>query len=430
MYDETSLGNYVGSSFYIIQQSDLAGGVGPYLGISGVARKIKKIYIGIDEVAKQVDAGYLGNDNDKASLFFQDSSWLGHTGETWSLSNVSNYCDLCYSANGFVFAANGNISQSNTYLYYSTDGKNFSAVEEFTAYFYDICYSPVYNIITKKWSSSIYVATTYAGGLWYSTDGKTWSYGGLGGGESGSIGSIYYNGKQKSGKMWVANVAANGLAYSSTGKSWTAIGAPISSCVRYAIDTWVAVGPNGIYRSYNGTIWAEVDSVSGIFYSVCHGNGVWVAGGENGLLYYSSNGTTWTECTTITTSSPGDFKHICYKGGIWIAGSSKGGLFYSSNGRYWYQSNVTSGGFKSIDYNNDIWFATCNGDGDGDCGLYRSVNGKTWSKVTSFIGVPLCVTHNDERWIIGCEKRDLLLDVIIYNIEVGFRYRVMWRAEI
>lgn len=26
MYDETSLGNYVGSSFYIIQQSDLAGG--------------------------------------------------------------------------------------------------------------------------------------------------------------------------------------------------------------------------------------------------------------------------------------------------------------------------------------------------------------------------------------------------------------------
>ena len=45
---------------------------GAYIGVNGVARKIKKGYIGVDGIARKIKKAYIGDENGIARLFYQD----------------------------------------------------------------------------------------------------------------------------------------------------------------------------------------------------------------------------------------------------------------------------------------------------------------------------------------------------------------------
>lgn len=49
----------------------MANTIGPYLGVDGKARKVKKIFYGIDGKARKVRKGYIGDENGKAQLWFE-----------------------------------------------------------------------------------------------------------------------------------------------------------------------------------------------------------------------------------------------------------------------------------------------------------------------------------------------------------------------
>ena len=62
-------------------------------------------------------------------------------------------------------------------------------------------------------------------------------------------------------------------------------------------------------------------------YSICYGNGKYVAGGYDGKMAYSSDGITWTEVGNSTFGSYA-IQFICYGDGKYIAGGYNGRMAY------------------------------------------------------------------------------------------------------
>ena len=124
----------------------------------------------------------------------------------------------------------------------------------------------------------------------------------------------------------------NGLYYSTDGKTWTQsnITSGRFDAIVYANDLWV-VGSNsgyGLYYSTDGKTWTQSNVTSGHLKNIVYANGLWVAGcGIDKGLYYSTDGKTWTH-SNITS---GNFKNIVYANGLWVVGSNNNGLYYSAS---------------------------------------------------------------------------------------------------
>ena len=78
-----------------------------YIGVNGIARRVKKIYIGVNGVARKVIKGYIGV-NGVARLFYSNLY-------TYSTNIQSNYADMVTFTNYFVgINSNGEIEISAT----------------------------------------------------------------------------------------------------------------------------------------------------------------------------------------------------------------------------------------------------------------------------------------------------------------------------
>ena len=81
--------------------------------------------------------------------------------------------------------------------------------------------------------------------------------------------------------------------------------------------------------------WAAIDpSIFTYIYSLCYGNGKYVAGGDSGKMAYSSDGITWTAVAEATFGSS-LVDSICYGNGKYVAGGGKGKMAYSTDGITW-----------------------------------------------------------------------------------------------
>lgn len=69
---------------------------GAYVGVDGVARKVKKMYIGIDGVARKVKKGYIGVDG-VARLFFSGGSGVFVTRPAAAMTSNSSQGCVAYS---------------------------------------------------------------------------------------------------------------------------------------------------------------------------------------------------------------------------------------------------------------------------------------------------------------------------------------------
>ena len=170
---------------------------------------------------------------------------------------------------------------------------------------------------------------------------------------------------------YVNKISSGGSSSFPNGTEWTRSNIISSefNCVYNGNGIWIAGGYNkGLYYSTDGKYWTKSNITSDAFSFVYNANGIWVAGGNGSGLYYSTDGKSWTQSKT------GSFTCVYYANGIWVAGGVSNYLYYSTNCINWYQSNIRLVTIKSIYNANGIWVA---GSNSGNTGLYYSV---TWEE--------------------------------------------------
>ena len=180
------------------------------------------------------------------------------------------------------------------------------------------------------------------------------------------------------------------------GKIWTqgSVTTGTFRCVYYADGIWVAGGNNGLYWSTDGKTWTQGNVTTGTFRCVYYANGIWVAGRDSNGLYWSTDGKTWTQGSVTT----GTFRCVYYADGIWVAGRNDG-LYWSTDGKTWTQGSGATGTFYCVHYADGIWVA--------GGGLYWSTDGKTWTQGSGATGTFRCVYYSNGLWVAGRESNGL-----------------------
>ena len=173
------------------------------------------------------------------------------------------------------------------------------------------------------------------------------------------------------------------------------------SFATYANGIWVAGGTDGLYYSQDGITWTQSIIDRGYFNFVTYANDIWVtSNNKSGSVYYSQDGIAWTQ-SNLTTS--GSINFATYANGIWVTGSynKNSGLYYSQDGITWTQSNTTSGNFRFATYANGIWVV-----GDYE-GLYYSQDGISWTQSNlTTSGNFRFATYANGIWVTGSNNTD------------------------
>ena len=136
------------------------------------------------------------------------------------------------------------------------------------------------------------------------------------------------------------------------------------------------------------------------FHGVAYHDGTFVAVGNQGSIYRSTDGETWSGVTT--TSITTNLKGIAYGSDKWIAVGAAGTIISSSDdGLNW--SVVGAGGtfqLNDVHYQNNVWLAV------GGAGMaMNSIDGSTWyKKHVVAAGTPLgtqlnAVTYGDNKMV-------------------------------
>lgn len=102
----------------------------------------------------------------------------------------------------------------------------------------------------------------------------------------------------------------------------------------FGIPAWVG----HILTSPDGAVWTERLSSGGPLRGVAHGGGVWVATGNGGTVWRSTDGINWNPAPSGTSEG---LREVAYGDGWFVTGSFDGSVFRSSNGTSW--NDVTAG---------------------------------------------------------------------------------------
>lgn len=147
---------------------------------------------------------------------------------------------------------------------------------------------------------------------------------------------------------------------------------------------WVAVGDNGvIYTSTDTITWAPCANSSTLpLLSVAYGNGLWVAVGGTGgsaVILTSSDGMSWT---LRAAPAAADLKGVAYGGGRWCAVGINSGasvVFASDDGVAWGIATVTgTSQLNAVIHHSDFGWVAVGNQGT----VRRSADGLTWSSGT------------------------------------------------
>ena len=167
------------------------------------------------------------------------------------------------------------------------------------------------------------------------------------------------------------------------GTSWSSRVNGVKSNLRataYANGRWVAVGDNGvIYTSTNTIDWVPCANSSTVgLTDVAYGNGLWVAVGAAGTILTSTDGLNWTPRSAPTSVA---LKAVAFGAGRWVAVGSEsnvGSIITSTDGTSW--GSLDGGTYPNNDvlYHENVgWVAV------GNVGQVRlSSDGLTWAAGT------------------------------------------------
>ncbi len=151
----------------------------------------------------------------------------------------------------------------------------------------------------------------------------------------------------------------------------------------YAAGRFVAVGDAGlIWTSTDGLSWTQQSAgTTENFYKITYGAGLYVAVGVHGQIYTSPNGATWTQRNPPTGDS---LVALVYNGSSqFVTAGVLGRLMTSPNGITWTDRNRWTG--EEVDamcYGNGLYIAVTSGGS-----VYRSSNGLDWTTCNLDTGV-------------------------------------------
>lgn len=152
---------------------------------------------------------------------------------------------------------------------------------------------------------------------------------------------------------WVVITYADARYGTSSNSSWSTISA-------LSVTGSVPALQHPAYGSYSGKL-KSIVFANNMFIAGVSGNGTTSGSSTTSFLYWSTNGTSWTQCTTPWTSyynTTRGISEIAYLGGLWVALSSvgsspsSGAIVTSSDGKTWTRPGSYSGNFAHIAYGN------------------------------------------------------------------------------
>jgi hypothetical protein len=170
--------------------------------------------------------------------------------------------------------------------------------------------------------------------------------------------------------------------------------------ITYGNGTFVAVGNLGtVFTSTNGLDWTRrklpdiIEAIDQDLFGVAYGAGRFVAVGS-GRAYYSSEGVEWTAAEFADTDT---LYGIAYGAGRFVA-VGRGLIYTSTDGAVWTMAGVNQvdGGFYGVAFGGGIFVAVNGNDG----AIYTSTDGLAWNGSSLTNGLPLyAVAYGNSRWV-------------------------------
>ena len=151
--------------------------------------------------------------------------------------------------------------------------------------------------------------------------------------------------------------------------------------------TYVAVGNSGtLYSSTNGTTWTSRTSGFGsnTIYDVIFANNLWVAVGNNGTITTSTDAITWTARTSGMSTNA--IFQVVYANSLFVAvgngggATNTGGITYSSDGITWTRKSQTTTmgtSYYSVAWNGTNWIVV--GTTSTNNYIYASTPSGSWT---------------------------------------------------
>ena len=308
-------------------------------------------------------------------------------GQTWSVRSTGTqviFDDITYGNGKFTAVGGGG------YTIWSSDGTTWHTAPTATNRFF---YGVTYGVGT---AGPMFVAVGDSRTIFRSPDAAVWI-------ESSGVSQPLY-GITNGNSMFVAVGPSNvtltpptGITTSADGIAWSGIssmtgqpaGVPTFDLkgVAYGAGTFVAVGQSGyIYSSTDGSNWTFRNSgaagSSYHLYDVAYGGSVFVAVGKFDMIYTSSNGASWTSPSQAYQTQ--DLRGVAYGGSAFVAVGTQGLIQTSTNGTSWAVSRIPSL------TNNDLNGVACGNVSSvptfvavGAAGtVLTSTNGTSWSAYT------------------------------------------------
>ena len=240
-----------------------------------------------------------------------------------------------------------------------------------------------------------------------------------------AAGGVQLNDVVYGNNQYVAVGSVACVIYSADGQTWTSVG-PLNTIftngtssvsikgIAYGDNKWIAVGERGKMATSPNVIssssWTEITSpfaATTSINTVLYAGTIWIVGGDNGSMYYSSDGTTWT----LVSGNPfgtSAVQSIAYNSGKWIAVGANGKMFTSTTGTTWTSVNVTSlftytygssstvQTIKTVAYANNKWIAAANAGGL----MATSFDGSSWTAATGLSNsIIQSVAYGNSKWI-------------------------------
>jgi len=255
-------------------------------------------------------------------------------------------------------------------------------------------------IIAITYGNNKFVAGGGNGKMAYSTDGgETWTAVTNSTFGDSSIKAIAYG----NGKFVAVGYDGKMAVSTDGGITWTAVTQSVFSSYIYAIaygnNKFVAVGSGGkmAYSTDGGTTWTAVtdskfdsNSINAIAYGSNGSTSKFVAVGNNGKMATSTDGTTWTAVENSKFGRDNNFIYsIAYGNGIFVAGGEEGKIAYAKINTNWMSANTGTifdifylgenrkGTISPIAYGNGK-FVAC---GNGGKMAVSTDGGETWTAV-------------------------------------------------
>jgi len=260
------------------------------------------------------------------AVFFIDGSYY-FTGRQGKLHKTSDFLNWTEVSTGITSTIQDIYSSGtdylaagrNGYVAFSEDGETWKLTGVGTReYMFEL-----------EYGAEVFVAASGDGGIWKSNDSEGWvqvhevS-------DGRRVTGLVFNGTQFTG------ISSNGILLTSNdGESWVEgpglVGSP--SRMRLIDDTYWVVGEDGlIAHSTDLLSWTTMTAGPDDLRDITFGNGVHVAVGRKGTLYYSANRTDWTKYETSVTT---DLKTVAFANETFVVLGRSSILLTSPDGMEW-----------------------------------------------------------------------------------------------